>query len=339
MNLRCLALTLILTSICAQGQNTQTAIDNAVRYLSKASLTWPSENHCFSCHNNGDAVRVLAQVAPDELKRQENDWQAVYQWLVQPTQWETAKTEEASLSPILAPIQFGSALVALSTAKLLNLSPEAINDTAQLIVQSQDPTGFWAVEAPQHLGSPGTFGNPLATTIAVRILQSLAPNKAAKSIERAKQWANTRQARANLDLAAGILLLTTDKLSTDAGVRDQQRVEIWTQKLINNQTSQGGWGPYPNRFPEIFDTALALLALCEAPRHFVPSSVLERGQRFLLTEQESAGGWPETTRPSGGTSYAQHISTSAWALEAVAATQQRLDRPEVSAPQQNKPSR
>jgi len=37
--------------------------------------------------------------------------------------------------------------------------------------------------------------------------------------------------------------------------------------------------------------------------------------------QQPAGGWPETTRPSGGVSYAEHISTTAWALYALLETQ------------------
>jgi len=42
-----------------------------------------------------------------------------------------------------------------------------------------------------------------------------------------------------------------------------------------------------------------------------------RGREFLLRMQHADGGWPETTRPAGGVSYAEHISTTAWALEAL----------------------
>ena len=333
MNTPSLALSLIILCPDAQAQDPQAAINKAVDYLAQASLTWPIENRCFSCHNNGDTVRVLAQVEPTELRTHKDDWQATFQWLVQPHLWETSKTDEAPQNPVLAPIQFGSALVALRQANLLSPPSQTIDETVRLIVQGPDPAGFWPVEPAGHLGSPGTFGNSLATTIAVRILASLAPNRAAESIERAQQWTMQRQSRANVDLAAGILLFATDKT-----VSIQHQVNTWTQELIDNQTSQGGWGPYPNRFPEIFDTAIALRALCEAPVEITPFSVLDRGQRFLLNEQEDAGGWPETTRPSGGTSYAQHIATSAWALDAVAAIQQRQKERSTPTPKRNKPS-
>ena len=40
----------------------------------------------------------------------------------------------------------------------------------------------------------------------------------------------------------------------------------------------------------------------------------------LRRMQNGDGGWPETTRPSGNLSYAEHISTTAWALYALVST-------------------
>ena len=45
-----------------------------------------------------------------------------------------------------------------------------------------------------------------------------------------------------------------------------------------------------------------------------------RGRDFLVASQEEDGGWPGTTRPAGGDSYAQRVSTSAWAAMALLAT-------------------
>jgi len=69
----------------------------------------------------------------------------------------------------------------------------------------------------------------------------------------------------------------------------------------------GGWGPYATSPPEVFDTALVVLGL--------PAGAMRaRGRRWLLEAQEQGGGWPETTRPAGGGSYTQRISTTAWAV-------------------------
>jgi hypothetical protein len=58
---------------------------------------------------------------------------------------------------------------------------------------------------------------------------------------------------------------------------------------------------------------------------------MKRGASFLIAEQLQDGSWQETTRPSGGKSQAQWISTSAWATQALLVIEafQKPDRPEI----------
>ena len=49
-------------------------------------------------------------------------------------------------------------------------------------------------------------------------------------------------------------------------------------------------------------------------------TAIARGREYLVRRQLPDGSWVETTRPSGQESYAQRISTSAWALLAVLET-------------------
>ena len=79
--------------------------------------------------------------------------------------------------------------------------------------------------------------------------------------------------------------------------------------LKRRQNRDGGWG-------ETFDTAVAVLALDRAGER----DAVERGRAALLRWQQEAGGWQETTRPPGGVSYAEHISTTGWALYALLET-------------------
>jgi hypothetical protein len=51
-----------------------------------------------------------------------------------------------------------------------------------------------------------------------------------------------------------------------------------------------------------------------------------QGRAYLIRAQLPAGGWPETTRPSGFQSYAQHISTSGWATLALLKTRPIAER-------------
>jgi hypothetical protein len=86
------------------------------------------------------------------------------------------------------------------------------------------------------------------------------------------------------------------------------------QYLLKHQLSGGGWGPYSNAPAEIFDTALAVLALACANSE---NPALARARAYLEAEQKADGSWSATTRPTGGESYAQQISTTAWAALAL----------------------
>lgn len=104
-----------------------------------------------------------------------------------------------------------------------------------------------------------------------------------------------------------------------AGLEEQAaRAEAYVKRawarddVLARQAPNGSWGG------EAYDTALAMLRLKQEGRG---KDAIARGRRYLLETQLSAGGWPATTRPPGGHSYAQHISTTAWSLLALIATE------------------
>ena len=90
--------------------------------------------------------------------------------------------------------------------------------------------------------------------------------------------------------------------------------------IRRGQSDDGGWGPFVNSPPESFDTAIVLLALVaqKDPSAIVP--LIAPGRKYLLAGQTADGSWPPTTRPPGADSYAQRLSTSAWATLALLAT-------------------
>jgi hypothetical protein len=126
------------------------------------------------------------------------------------------------------------------------------------------------------------------------------------SIAKANQWLAARKPDSVMDAAA--LLMATPTRSD------------CSQLLLAAQNSDGGWGPQPHTPTEVFDTALALLALSQTNAATAANAAIARGRTYLIHAQLPPGGWTETTRPSGATSYAQHISTSAWATLALLAT-------------------
>ena len=96
----------------------------------------------------------------------------------------------------------------------------------------------------------------------------------------------------------------------------RRNASVRASLMREGQAADGGWGPFVTSQPEVFDTALVVLALSHARE--MPEAV-RRGRAYLLERQQDDGSWVETTRPSGGESYAQRISTTAWALLALLA--------------------
>ncbi|MBM3788187.1 MAG: terpene cyclase/mutase family protein [Acidobacteria bacterium] len=252
-------------------------VDRALNYLVGEVAKWRPANGCFSCHNNGDGARALAAAGRIDAPTLE--------WLRTPALWDSNRSDPAVSDKKLARIQFGNALLAVDPA-----NREAICVASGLIVRDQSAEGSFPVDE----GSPVTYGTPLATYFASRVLRACGSHAA----EAEKSERFVRAVRpANVADAAARLLLDP----ADAVVR---------QYLLAAQTSDGGWGQYPKTPAEPFDTALAMLALRKGPE-------VERGRAALLRMQEENGGWPPTTRPPGAQSYAQHVSTTAWAVLAL----------------------
>lgn len=283
----------------------------AIAFLVREVPAWPKNNGCFSCHNNGDAARALyvatrkgINVAPEAVIETNN-------WLSKPNSWKNNKGDPGFSDKRLANIQFASALsVAIETGQLKDRSPLA--EAARLLIPDQSENGAWKIDAGTTPGSPATYGTPLATVMALRVLKAANLPEANPAIQKAENW--LRQTKPNNVLTAAALLM----FSIDAA--DKQK-ETDSLKLIRSaQTSDGGWGPYADSPPEVFDTAVVLLALAEFKKRSEVEAAIQRGRKFLIKEQQPDGSWPETTRPSGGESYAQRLSTTGWATLALLAT-------------------
>jgi len=63
-----------------------------------------------------------------------------------------------------------------------------------------------------------------------------------------------------------------------------------------------------------------MLALDRWPEKLGAEPLMLRGRAYLVSIQNEDGSWTETTRPPGGESYAQRISTTGWAALALLAT-------------------
>jgi hypothetical protein len=287
----------------------------AVAFLSTEVPRWSRENRCFSCHNNGDAARALYQASRAGYRVPENALTDTTNWLSRPADWEHNGGSGPQSDKRLARVVFTTALdTAAATGWVRDRS--LLSRAAARLVLDQDPDGSWKLEGDEETGSPATYGRTLATFWARQCLSSADPDRFRVSIERADSWLTNQEI---LTVADASVCLMISGAPGPPGENDRQKRSL--ALLRKGQSEDGGWGPRTQSPPEPFDTALVLfgLAKCEPSPNVL--TMIVRGRAFLVAQQQTDGSWIETTRPPGNLSYAQRISTTGWATQALLATQ------------------
>ncbi|WP_235905507.1 prenyltransferase/squalene oxidase repeat-containing protein [Tautonia marina] len=288
----------------------------AIRYLAQEVPRWRPENGCASCHHNGDGAHALFRAASLGFEVPPEATTDSIQWLLQPDLWDDNGGQGTFSDKRLARLQFARALTEAVAADLAPNPRSALTTAADQLAADQQPDGSWPIDGPDTLGSPATYGWSLTALTARRILATTDPDRYRDPIAAADHWLRARPIRTTLD--ASVALLHEHDLGTETSPdRRRQALDL----LLRAQSPDGGWGPYETSPPEVFDTALAVLALAAAPSTDTREH-LQRGRSYLIATQLPSGGWPETTRPSGSESDAQHYSTTAWATLALLATKQ-----------------
>jgi hypothetical protein len=155
----------------------------------------------------------------------------------------------------------------------------------------------------------------LATAAALRALRAADAKQFGGAIAKGDAWLRAATIETVIDAAATVLGLQHPR-DEDGRAQEARALDI----IRRGEAPSGGWGPYVTSPPQVFDTALVLLALDELSRNEQRRASIDRGRAFLLAAQIDDGSWPETTRPANQESYAQRISTTGWALLALLET-------------------
>lgn len=289
----------------------------ALAFLIREVPAWSPENQCYSCHNNGDGARALYTAHRLGFKIPAEALADTTAWLLRPHTWDKNGGDGPFSDKKQARIQFAATLVEAGDVGLVK-DEHALRKAAELVAEYQEKDGAWQVEASGSLGSPTTYGAALATYYAARTLRKADAKHYETALTRAEKWFRALPVKTVPD-AVGVLFALDGAEDTEAKSQRERCLTL----LRKGQTRDGGWGPFTTSPPEVFDTALATLALSRFPKEAELAAMTKRGRAFLLAEQQKDGGWPETTRPSGSESYAQRISTTSWALRALLATRDR----------------
>jgi len=315
--------------VSAQAKKAETSVDQVdpiayaiargVGYLVKEVPKWKAEHPCYSCHNNGDATRALL-VASAKKYEVGTSLDDTLSFLKQPAKWDQNKAPSGFDDKQLARVQFASALaVAERYGRAASTDLEA---AAKLLAADQQADGSWTLDQSHSLGSPATYGTLIATWSARSTLLASGMQPDHFTIVQADRWIRSQKVENVLDASATVLALD---LASDVMAENLRRECL--SILRTGQSPAGGWGPYVTAAPQVFDTAMAVLALSllEAEPRLARSAyrpeqlkeAIANGKKYLVSQQRPDGSWPETTRPAGQESYAQRISTTGWAMLAL----------------------
>lgn len=310
------------TSIAFSAEQTEkkTAQQKAIDYLSKHIPRWKPQQKCFSCHHNGDAARAMFLAKRKGFRIPDNVLEGTKTWLKKPSEWKNNGGGKGPQSDKkLAAIQFANGLRWMyeSSDRPKILRP-ALDDAAKLILTHQDKNGSWKVDSDSLVGSPVTYGRTLATAICRNILITANAKKFRSEIQNANKWLE-RQKPKNVYNAAAWLFSLQQPVNTSQRETIKHCLEI-VKKGVDHS---GGWGPYTNSQPEVYDTAIVILGLQKLKANDETKKLIANGKAYLLKTQNADGSWPETTRPSGNESYQNRISTTAWALIALLETKRK----------------
>jgi hypothetical protein len=293
----------------------------AIGYLAREVPRWPRENHCYSCHNNGDAARALYLAIRAGWHVPAEALAETDKWLSQPRGWDHNGGEGPKSDKRLARLVFTATMAtAVEVRSIKDRSAQFL--AAARLVEDQSALGYWPLEGEDAVSSPATYGRLLATYMARQALAEIHPDRFQEAIARADNWLEKQDIVTVTD--AAVSLLASARIQSPAGAaRREQAMKL----LRRGQGDDGGWGPRSLSPSEVFDTALVLIALTNNPQSDVVREMIARGRKFLIAEQLNDGSWVETTRPPGNVSYAQRISTCGWATMALLATQNQKRKP------------
>jgi len=298
------------------GDTGKAAEIRAVEFLKREVPAWSKNNGCYSCHNNGDAARALYTASQNGHRMSTEVLATTTTWLAEPQLWDKNKGEPGFSDRRLANLQFALALLtAFETGHLADKKP--LHTAARKVAADQHSSGAWLIDSGTAVGSPATYGTVLATTLACRVLKVAGLEAHRNATKAAELWL-ARVSVNSVSTAAALLLAATGSHYPAVTSRRDECLTI----VERAQTQDGGWGSYADSPPEVFDTAIVLLALAATAKQPGVKDRIHRARNFLAAQQDPDGGWPATTRPAGGESYAQRLSTSGWATLALLATRE-----------------
>jgi hypothetical protein len=159
----------------------------AIDYLARETPRWQPENHCFSCHNDGDAARALLLAKTRGYDVPPSALAGAIEWLQKPEAWDDTHGNPGFSDRKLARIQFGAAL-AEAVRDGAAAERNDLERAAESLLPLQTSDGSWKIDTGGVTGAPATYGWVLATYMARRTLETADMPRFEAAIANANYW-------------------------------------------------------------------------------------------------------------------------------------------------------
>ena len=199
----------------------------ALAFLQREVRAWKPQNGCFSCHNNGDAARALYAAIRKGRRVPAEVLTETDAWLGRPAEWERNQGDPGFSDKKLADLQFAAAMASALEAGRMK-DPAPLRLAARKLVDGQDANGSWPIDAAGTIGSPATWGTPLATWMGLQTLRRAGLPEAQAAIQKAERW--LEQAAPNNTLTAAVLALAFARGAGETARRKHADALQWLRR-------------------------------------------------------------------------------------------------------------
>lgn len=281
----------------------QKAVQRSLPFIQKGGVAWMKKQQCVSCHqvpfmlwSHQQAKEQNIQINNEKL----TEWTTwSLDFCVNSQNQKTKKKDGGGLDTM------SQLILALPYSELTVKHQESLRTLAKLIVELQQPEGYWKAE-----GQLPSQRRPKSETDAVTTMWTvLALHKidkkmggAGKSQEKALAWLkeNSRTGKSNEWLVTTLLL-------AHALEKPDQQQKILAD-LLKKQNPDGGWSWLIGEKSDAFATGQSLFALgMVGVRSDHPA--VQKAWHYLVQTQQDDGSW---SVPSTKQAVKNHAATSTY---------------------------
>ena len=147
----------------------------AVTFLGREVPRWSRQNHCFSCHNNGDAARRFFQASRAGIEVPDDALADTIAWLQKPEAWDHNGGEGPFVDKRLARVAFTAALAAAVSTGSAQGSQSPVEGRRAACARPGRRRIVADSKERIPCSAPATYGRPLATFLARESLATAEP--------------------------------------------------------------------------------------------------------------------------------------------------------------------